>query len=94
MTSRKPKEGVEGYVPFAQDLISGEMAQKLYFITQKIQKKGTNEREEEEESNLLMVQPGLNSNPALEFVKSVTKVLSLDANVREQVRQLVQVIFL
>ncbi|XP_064102350.1 DNA polymerase epsilon catalytic subunit A-like [Macrobrachium nipponense] len=85
--SRRPKDNVQGHVEYAQDLISGEMAQKLYFITQKIQKRGTNERDEEEETNL-MVLPGRNSNPALEFVKSVTKVLSLDSNVTEQVNKL------
>ena len=32
----------QGYVEFTQELIAGELAQKLYFITQKIHKRGTN----------------------------------------------------
>ncbi|KAK7073292.1 hypothetical protein SK128_028068 [Halocaridina rubra] len=88
--SRKPQEALQGYTEYAQDLISGEMAQKLYFITQKIHKRGTNPRAEEMEgeSGALFAQPDHHSNPALEFIKSVTKVLSLDPNVAEQVHKL------
>lgn len=82
--TRKPQEALQGYVDFAQDLISGELAQKLYFITQKIQKKGTRD-EEEDDPSVLMVAPDIHTTPALEFVKSITKVLSLDPIVSEQV---------
>nr|XP_027207609.1 DNA polymerase epsilon catalytic subunit A-like [Penaeus vannamei] len=85
--TRKPQEALQGYVDFAQDLISGELAQKLYFITQKIQKKGTRD-EEEDDPSVLMVAPDIHTTPALEFVKSITKVLSLDPIVSEQVCKL------
>lgn len=85
--SRKPPDALQGYVEFAQDLVSGELAQKLYFITQKIQKRGTSGREKEEELLPVIASTDHNSSPALEFVKSVTKVLSLDSSVAEQVCQ-------
>ena len=71
---------------FAKELISGDLAQKLYFITQKIQKKGSNKRGEDldERSSLLDDSVSL-SNPALEFVKSICKILSLDTEVSDQV---------
>lgn len=85
--SRKPPDALQGYVDFAQELVSGELAQKLFFITQKIKKKGTGGQEEEENiSTSLMSVSDSHRNPALEFVKSVTKVLSLDSTVVEQVR--------
>ncbi|KAG7176387.1 DNA polymerase epsilon catalytic subunit A-like [Homarus americanus] len=86
--SRKPDDSLQGYVEFAQDLVSGELAQKLYFITQKIHKKGTSGREEEDESTSLIVSDDSHNIPALEFVKNVTKVLSLDSTVTEQVYKL------
>lgn len=79
------------HVKFARDLIRGELAQKLFFITQKLQKKGTRGRDEledeEEETNMLIaeVSKNMDKNPALEFVKSVCKVLALDENVVDQV---------
>lgn len=88
--SRKPADALQGYTEFAQDLISGELAQKLYFITQKIHKRGTSgrkkEEEEEEDRNISLISTlDHHSNPALEFVKSVTKVLSLDSAITDQV---------
>ncbi|XP_069943556.1 DNA polymerase epsilon catalytic subunit A [Cherax quadricarinatus] len=89
--SRKPADALKGFEDYAQDLVSGELAQKLYFITQKIHKKGTRGREEEGEDAQLSTQSistDPHSIPALEFVKSVTKVLSLDSAVTEQVCKL------
>nr|XP_053633938.1 DNA polymerase epsilon catalytic subunit A-like [Cherax quadricarinatus] len=89
--SRKPADALKGFEDYAQDLVSGELAQKLYFITQKIHKKGTRGREEEGEEAQLSTQSistDPHSIPALEFVKSVTKVLSLDSAVTEQVCKL------
>lgn len=87
--TRKPTDAPQNYTDFAQELVAGELAQKLYFITQKIQKRGTNrldeeDREEEERRSLSITADGQGS-PALEFVKSITKVLSLDSTVSEQV---------
>ncbi|KAL8598379.1 hypothetical protein ACOMHN_032656 [Nucella lapillus] len=62
-------------VTFSQDLVQGEMAQQLFALTQKIQKKLSGNRSN---SNHLSAEfprlPGSHlplSNPALEFVKSV-----------------------
>ncbi|KAK3853994.1 hypothetical protein Pcinc_039493 [Petrolisthes cinctipes] len=90
--TRKPTDALQNYTEFAQELVSGELAQKLYFITQKIQKRGTNrvdeeDQQEEERMSLTITAEGQGS-PALEFVKSITKVLSLDSTVSEQVCKL------
>jgi len=79
---------LQGYVDFAQGLISGELAQKLYFITQKISKKGTNTHEDDRLEIQILMASKEQSIPALEFVKSICKVLSLDTNVTEQVNKL------
>jgi len=78
---------LQGYLEFAQDLIAGELAQKLYFITQKISKKGTNHNESDRNELEIISSDDLDA-PALAFVKSVCKVLSLDTNVTDQVNKL------
>ncbi|KAB7504214.1 DNA polymerase epsilon catalytic subunit A [Armadillidium nasatum] len=86
-TSDEPQDKV---MIFSQELISGELAQKLFFITQKIHKKGLKKdlEEDNEEENIHFLLSSGNDNPALQFVKSVCKVLSLDSNVTEQVTKL------
>lgn len=80
------------HIKFARDLVRGELAQKLFFITQQLQKKGSKGKdefdEEEEDRNMLIadVSKNMDRNPALEFVKSVCTVLGLDANVSDQVK--------
>lgn len=71
---------------FAQELVAGQLAQKLYFLTQRIQKKGSAHREEEEAEQSMLLATTSHQIPALEFVKSVTKVLSLDSTVTQEVR--------
>ena len=86
MAAAGGSNALQGYVEFAQDLISGELAQKLYFITQKISKKGTNKDEDEHNPEMeILLSPDDYSSPALAFVKDVCKVLSLDTNVADQV---------
>ncbi|KAF2353054.1 DNA-directed DNA polymerase family B multifunctional domain [Trinorchestia longiramus] len=82
---------LEEHVRFARGLISGELAQKLFFITQKIQKRGSRKRDEDYEENentMASLAQKTNHNPAVEFVKSVCKVLSLDSSVTDQVNKL------
>ncbi|XP_067406281.1 DNA polymerase epsilon catalytic subunit A [Emydura macquarii macquarii] len=80
-----------GMITFSQDYVSNELTQSFFTITQKIQKKVTGSRHATEPSDLFPVLPGsylpLN-NPALEFIKAVCKVLSLDANITNQVNKL------
>lgn len=81
------------HVAFARTLIQGQLSQKLFRITQEIQKranKGRREEEEESSHSLLVpaVAEALRKTPALEFVKCVCKVLSLDTNVADQVHKL------
>ncbi|XP_071842245.1 DNA polymerase epsilon catalytic subunit A-like isoform X3 [Apostichopus japonicus] len=79
-------------VSFAQNLIDGELSQKLFAITQKIERKlsgnrGSRVNAAEEFPQL----PGSHlplKNPSLEFVKAICKVLSLDPNVTIQVSKL------
>lgn len=68
---------------FAQELVAGQLAQKLYFLTQQIHKKGQRSDEAEEG---LPLNTSSHHMPALEFVKSVTKVLGLDSTVAQEVR--------
>ncbi|KAG1689536.1 DNA polymerase epsilon catalytic subunit A [Nymphon striatum] len=78
-------------VLYAQDLISGEMSQKLFLITQKIQKKLPSTSSGNSETSVFPELPGSHlklTSPPLEFVKAVCKVLSLDANITEQVIKL------
>lgn len=70
---------------FAQELVAGQLAQKLYFLTQRIHKKGTASKEVEEAEQSMLLATSYQHFPALEFVKSVTKVLSLDSTVAQEV---------
>lgn len=71
---------------YAKELITGELAQKLFYITEKIHKKLPSQSYD---ANSLFPQlPGAHlklMNPALEFIKAVCKVLSLDSSVAEDV---------
>ncbi|KAG0692675.1 DNA polymerase epsilon catalytic subunit A [Chionoecetes opilio] len=73
---------------FAQELVGGQLAQKLYFLTQRIHKKGTASKEVEEAEQSMLLATSDQHFPALEFVKSVTKVLSLDSSVTVEVCKL------
>uniref|UniRef100_A0A8C4T9X8 DNA polymerase epsilon catalytic subunit n=1 Tax=Erpetoichthys calabaricus TaxID=27687 RepID=A0A8C4T9X8_ERPCA len=80
-----------GMITFSQEYVCSELTQNFFTITQKIQKKVTGTRHATEPSELFPVLPGSHlplSNPALEFIKYVCKVLSLDANVTNQVNKL------
>uniref|UniRef100_A0A2I3HYR2 DNA polymerase epsilon catalytic subunit n=1 Tax=Nomascus leucogenys TaxID=61853 RepID=A0A2I3HYR2_NOMLE len=88
-------EGAAGALPgmitFSQDYVANELTQSFFTITQKIQKKVTGSRNSTELSEMFPVLPGshlLLNNPALEFIKYVCKVLSLDTNITNQVNKL------
>lgn len=88
-------EGAAGALPgmitFSQDYVANELTQTFFTITQKIQKKVTGSRNTAEPSEMFPVLPGshlLLNNPALEFIKYVCKVLSLDTNITNQVNKL------
>ncbi|PNJ05583.1 POLE isoform 5 [Pongo abelii] len=88
-------EGAAGALPgmitFSQDYVANELTQSFFNITQKIQKKVTGSRNSTELSEMFPVLPGshlLLNNPALEFIKYVCKVLSLDTNITNQVNKL------
>ena len=75
---------------YAQDLITGELAQRLFGVTQKIHKKLPPEvgQDEEEEESVFPVLPGSHlklTHPSLEFVKALCKVLSLDSAITDEV---------
>ncbi|XP_019487455.1 PREDICTED: DNA polymerase epsilon catalytic subunit A [Hipposideros armiger] len=80
-----------GVITFSQDYVANELTQNFFTITQKIQKKVTGSRNVAELSEMFPVLPGshlLLNNPALEFIKCVCKVLSLDTNITNQVNKL------
>ncbi|XP_027422941.1 DNA polymerase epsilon catalytic subunit A isoform X2 [Bos indicus x Bos taurus] len=80
-----------GMITFSQDYVANELTQNFFTITQKIQKKVTGSRNSTELSEMFPVLPGshlLLNNPALEFIKYVCKVLSLDTNITNQVNKL------
>uniref|UniRef100_A0A286XC68 DNA polymerase epsilon catalytic subunit n=1 Tax=Cavia porcellus TaxID=10141 RepID=A0A286XC68_CAVPO len=88
-------EGTAGALPgvitFSQDYVANELTQSFFTITQKIQKKVTGTRHSTEPSEMFPLLPGshlLLNNPALEFIKYVCKVLSLDTNITNQVNKL------
>ncbi|XP_020776588.1 DNA polymerase epsilon catalytic subunit A [Boleophthalmus pectinirostris] len=80
-----------GTISFSQEYVSGELTQNIFTITQKIQKKVTGTRNVTQPSEMFPVLPGsylpLN-NPALEFIKYVCQVLSLDLNITNQMNKL------
>jgi len=77
---------------YAQDLIKGELTQRLFGVTQKIHKKLPPETGlEEGEESVFPSLPGSHlqlTHPALEFVKALYKVLTLDSAILEPVNQL------
>ncbi|XP_060084893.1 DNA polymerase epsilon catalytic subunit A-like, partial [Ylistrum balloti] len=90
-SQQKPLEtsATPATVTFSQELIAGDLAQQMFAITQKIQKKlagNTNnaaiEFPQRPGSHLLL------KNPALEFVKCVCQVLALDCNITLQITKL------
>ena len=75
---------------YLQELISGELCQRLFSITQKLHKKLPEEIGSSVDS-VFPVLPGSYlklTNPALEFVKALCKVLSLDSSIEVQVNKL------
>uniref|UniRef100_A0A3B5MER7 DNA polymerase epsilon catalytic subunit n=1 Tax=Xiphophorus couchianus TaxID=32473 RepID=A0A3B5MER7_9TELE len=80
-----------GMISFSQEYVASELTQNIFTITQKIQKKVTGTRNVTQTSEMFPVLPGSHlplNNPALEFVKYVCQVLSLDANIVNQVNKL------
>ncbi|TDH12869.1 hypothetical protein EPR50_G00050310 [Perca flavescens] len=80
-----------GMISFSQEYVSSELTQNFFTITQKIQKKVTGTRSVNQPSEMFPVLPGSHlplNNPALEFIKYVCQVLSLDANIVNQVNKL------
>uniref|UniRef100_A0A8C9TG99 DNA polymerase epsilon catalytic subunit n=1 Tax=Scleropages formosus TaxID=113540 RepID=A0A8C9TG99_SCLFO len=80
-----------GMITFSQEYVSSELTQNVFTITQKIQKKVTGSRSGTLLSAMFPSLPGSHlplNNPALEFIKYVCQVLSLDANITNQVNKL------
>lgn len=80
-----------GLITFSQEYVSSELTQNFFTITQKIQKKVSSTRSVTLPSEMFPVVPGSHlplNNPALEFIKYVCQVLSLDANIVNQVNKL------
>ncbi|XP_075685545.1 DNA polymerase epsilon catalytic subunit A [Rhinoderma darwinii] len=80
-----------GLITFSQDYVANELTQNFFTITQKIQKKVTGARHVTEPSEMFPILPGSHlplNNPALEFIKYVCQVLSLDSNITNQVNKL------
>lgn len=79
-------------VTFAQERISGELTQTLFSVTQKIQHTLSGDRSSNTDPSVeFPLLPGSHlplNNPALEFVKFICKVLSLDSNTQHQVNKL------
>ncbi|XP_046997014.1 DNA polymerase epsilon catalytic subunit 1 [Schistocerca americana] len=74
---------------FARNLIKEEMALRLYQMTESIQEKARKHRPTaDDEVSPLLINSTVNKNPALEFVKAVCKVLSLDPSVQEEVNNI------
>uniref|UniRef100_A0A4W4F1C0 DNA polymerase epsilon catalytic subunit n=1 Tax=Electrophorus electricus TaxID=8005 RepID=A0A4W4F1C0_ELEEL len=80
-----------GLITFSQEYVCSELTQNVFTITQKIQKKVSGSRGVTLPSEMFPVLPGSHlplNNPALEFIKYVCQVLSLDANITNQVNKL------
>ncbi|KAJ8286048.1 hypothetical protein GJAV_G00033960 [Gymnothorax javanicus] len=80
-----------GLITFSQEYVSSELTQNIFTITQKIQKKVTGTRSVTQPSEMFPILPGSHlplHNPALEFIKYVCQVLSLDSNIVNQVNKL------
>ncbi|KAL8180570.1 UNVERIFIED_CONTAM: hypothetical protein K2H54_028000, partial [Gekko kuhli] len=80
-----------GMITFSQEYVANELTQSFFTITQKIQKKVSGSRRTTEPSEMFPALPGsylMFNNPALEFIKCVCQVLSLDTNITNQVSKL------
>ncbi|XP_048467692.1 DNA polymerase epsilon catalytic subunit A [Rhincodon typus] len=80
-----------GMITFSQEYVANELTHNFFTITQKILKKVSSNRHSTEPSEMFPVLPGSYlpfNNPALEFIKSVCKILSLDSNITNQVNKL------
>ncbi|XP_066509888.1 DNA polymerase epsilon catalytic subunit A-like [Hoplias malabaricus] len=80
-----------GMITFSQEYVSSELTQNIFTITQKIQKKVSGTRNVALPSEMFPMLPGSHlplNNPALEFIKYVCQVLSLDTNIANQVNKL------
>ncbi|KAM9811154.1 DNA polymerase epsilon catalytic subunit A [Neosynchiropus ocellatus] len=80
-----------GMISFSQEYVSSELTQNFFTITQKIKKKVTGTRSVNQPSEMFPNLPGSHlmlNNPALEFIKYVCQVLSLDGNIVNQVNKL------
>ncbi|CAG0886396.1 unnamed protein product, partial [Darwinula stevensoni] len=82
-------------IKFARELVTGELSQKVFEVTQKTQKKLTGwkppslkELEKANDVKPLWARLAQHSNPTLQFVKALCKVLSLDSKVEEEVMRL------
>ncbi|CAN7942123.1 unnamed protein product, partial [Ixodes pacificus] len=89
--SSQPKEQSVGSetATYMKQLVSGELAQRLFGITQKIHQKLPSNLLDGE--SVFLTIPGSHlsqSSPALEFVKAVCQVLSLDGNITQEVTKL------
>ena len=90
--SRSQARSTGSLAEFCTELVGGELSQRLFGVVDKINKKfpqvkGTDEDEE----NIFPDLPGSHLKltfPALEFVKAVCKVLSLDLQISDQVRKM------
>ncbi|XP_065055976.1 DNA polymerase epsilon catalytic subunit A-like isoform X2 [Rhopilema esculentum] len=79
-----------GSVEFAQSRIKSELTEQLFSITQRIQRTLSGESGKDASSDFPVLAGSYLplKNPALEFVKYVCQVLSLDVNVKSQVTKL------
>ncbi|EDV21734.1 uncharacterized protein TRIADDRAFT_30078 [Trichoplax adhaerens] len=78
-------------VTFAQQYIEKELTQQLFSLTQKIQKMLPYGNAEKDTTDYFPDLPGSHlvlRNPALQFVKAVCKVLSLDSRIQNRVNKL------
>ncbi|XP_023347648.1 DNA polymerase epsilon catalytic subunit A, partial [Eurytemora carolleeae] len=85
--NRKEPMSVE---EFADDLVSGELSQRLFGVVEKINKKFPEHRGDAEDS-IFPSLPGSHlklTHPALEFVKAICKVLYLDTGVEKTVTKM------
>ena len=87
---RQNNEENQSVEEYAQELVSGELSQRLFAVTQKIHKK-LPEHVGVDANPVFPVLPGSYlklTNPALEFIKALCKVLSLDSAIVPQVNKL------
>ncbi|XKL62236.1 hypothetical protein PGB90_002069 [Kerria lacca] len=77
----------ENTAAFVKELVSNELRDKLFLVTQRIHKKFPVIKVNEDTFSLpfMNLQNENEINPALEFVKSICQVLSLDKNISEEI---------